>query len=137
MKNLPWIFIVSLFFFGFTSERPWVGTYTLEIKEENREMFEMFQDLNMVWPEIALHEDGTFLLKKTEGNMVITGTYSVEGSTLTLRATACNDEPPSGIYAKPYIAEFKEKYRVLLMDGPDKEPWILQETEKTGKNESE
>ena len=106
---------------------PWLGTYALEITEENKEMYEMFREMEMTWPEITLNEDGTFLTVKTEGNVQIQGTYTVEGSILTIQATDVGGKSPEGKYAEPHSAEFKEDFKVLMMEGPDRERWIRKE----------
>ena len=107
---------------------PWLGTYALEITEENMEMYEMFQEMEMTWPEITLNEDGTFLTIKTEGNVQIKGTYTVERTTLTIQATEVDGQPPDGKYAAPHSAEFKEDFMILMMEGPDRERWVRKET---------
>jgi len=110
-----------------SSERSWIGTYALEITEETKEAYEMFQEMEMIWPEITLNEDVTFLLLKTEGHVKISGTYTVEETTLILQALDVGGKPPEGKYAEPHSAEFTDGYQVLMMEGPDKERWVRKE----------
>ena len=110
-----------------SSERPWIGTYALEVTDENKEMVDMFKEMDMVWPEITFNNDGTFQLFKTEGNVKITGTYTVDGTTMNLQALDVGGKPPDGKYAKPHAAEFTDSFQVLMMEGLDKEKWVRKE----------
>ncbi len=118
---------ILLMVVGCTSDRPWIGTYALEITEENKDMYDMFLEMGMVWPEITLNEDGTFITHKTEGGVKISGTYTVEGTTLTIHAQDVGGDEPEGKYAEPHSALFKEDFQVLMMEGPDKEKWVRKE----------
>lgn len=121
------LIVIGLLVMSCSSERPWIGTYALEVTEENKEAVEMFKEMNLVWPEITLKEDGSFLVLKTEGNARLTGTYTVEGTTITLKMGDVAGEPPKGKYAEPHTAEFRDDFKILMMEGPDKERWVRKE----------
>jgi hypothetical protein len=129
MKIPKMLFIagIVLVVIGCTSDRPWIGTYALEITEESKEMYDMFLEMGMVWPEITLNEDGTFVTHKTEGGVKISGTYTVEGSTLTIYAQEVGGKEPEGKYAEPHKAPFEDNFQVLMMEGPDRERWVRKE----------
>lgn len=130
MMRASSIFIIAILFlmsFSCSSERPWIGTYALEITKENKEDVEMFKEMGLVWPEITLNSDGTFITLKTEGNIKITGTYTVKGNTLTLKTLEYDGKPPEGKYAELYSADFKDDFNILMMQGPDKERWVRKE----------
>ena len=126
-----WILFLVLstlvFILSSSAQEPWIGTYSLELTEKNVEMYEMFQEMNMTWPEITLKENGTFLLKKTEENTKITGKYSVKDSTLTIEATKVNGKPPEGIYTKSHSVIFRQEFNILMFEGTDKEKWVKKE----------
>ena len=107
--------------------KPYVGTYALEITDESREVYDMFKDMDMPWPEITFNEDGTFVFYKTEGNIEIKGTYTVKGAALTLKATDVGGKPPEGMHAEPFEVEFRDNFQILLIDGSDKEPFVRKE----------
>jgi len=129
MKNWILIFVsgILVFVLSASAEKPWIGTYSLEITEKNKEMFEMFQEMEMTWPEITFKEDGTFLLKKTEGNSKITGKYTVKDTTLTIHATEVDGKPPEGNYKKSHSVEFRKEFNILMFEGADKEKWVKKE----------
>ncbi|MFH1942630.1 MAG: hypothetical protein ABIL68_11070 [bacterium] len=122
------IFMGIILLFGCGSKpKVWVGTYALEITEETRETYDMFAEMNMQWPEITLNADGTFTILKTEGRAKITGTYKVDGKTLTVMAARVDGRPPEGKYATPYTAEFRDDFKTLMLEGPDSESWVQKE----------
>jgi len=139
MKRCLQILTVVSMIFACTakSEKPWIGTYALEITTENKEMFEMFPEMDMVWPEITLNEDGTFLILKTEGNSKIKGTYEIKSVTLTIHAKDVDGKPPESKYAKPHTAQFKDDFAVLMLEGPDKERWVRKEVNEAFLKEKE
>ena len=126
-RMLIFIIGIVLLVIGCSSEQPWIGTYGLEITPENKDAYEMFQEMEMVWPEITLKEDGTFLLLKTEGNVKITGTYAVKDARITLKALTYGGASPEGKVAESHTADFVDNYQVLMMEGPGKERWIRKE----------
>ena len=137
MKNGIIIFmfcVLTAFSFSHGSDKPWIGTYQLEITDQNREMAAMFKDMDMYWPEISLHADSTFILLKSEGNTKITGTYTIQKTTLMIIALKVGGQPPEGIFAKPYSVEFKNDFQVLMFEGPEKEKWVKKSKDKTDKS---
>jgi hypothetical protein len=122
------VFMGTILFFGCGSKpKVWIGTYALKITDKTRETYDMFQEMNMQWPEITLNADGTFTMLKTEDRMTITGTYKVDGTTLTITAVRVNGQPPEGKYADPHTAEFKDDFQILMMEGLESEPWVRKE----------
>ena len=102
----------------------WLGTYTMEVKEDEQEIYDMLKEMGVAWPSITFKEDGTIFLVKAQGEG--RGTYTVEGSKVTLTMTEYNGQPPPGRLAEPKIGEFQDNYRVLLLKGPRGERFLKQ-----------
>ena len=119
---------ISLFLICCTkTDKPWIGTYALELTAENKEMYDMFQEMEMLWPEITLNKDGTFTLLRTEGGAKIHGTFEVKDNTLTITASDIDGKRPRGKYGTPYSSDFKENFEVLMFEGAGKERWVKKE----------
>ena len=122
------LFSIGLFFICCAKkDTPWIGTYALELTAENKEMYEMFQEMQMLWPEITLNADGTFTLLRTEGGAKIHGTFEVNDNTLTITASDIDGKQPRGKFGTPYSSEFKDNFQVLMFEGADKEQWVKKE----------
>lgn len=106
-------------------EKPWVGTYTLEVNEENREAYEVFQNMSLNWPAITLNEDGTYTMVKSA--VESGGTYCMQNHEAILTMKEYNGEPLESPSEKPRIIHFNEDYGGFLMEGYDRDRWIRKE----------
>lgn len=108
-----------------SKEKPWVGTYTLEVNEENREAYKVFQNMSLNWPTITLNEDGTYTMVKSAAESK--GTYRIKKREAILTMREYNGEPLKSRSEKPKIIHFNEDYRGFLMEGYDRDRWIRKE----------
>jgi hypothetical protein len=121
------IFLVGFFALSIecSREKSWVGTYTLEVNEENREVYNVLQNMGLNWPTITLNADGTYTMVKSA--VESKGTYRIQKRKATLTMTEYNGEPLKSRSEKPRIIHFNEDYRGFLMEGYDRDRWVRKE----------
>ena len=103
-------------------QKPWIGTYMLVVNDENRDVFNTFQQMNTPWPHVELFEDGKFTLIQPQHSG--SGVYRVEGDKLIMTLTEYNGVPPLGNLAQSKTIETRENFMYILFEGPNNPPWI-------------
>ncbi len=122
-KAAAWLFMASaLFLLCGKSQKKWVGTYMLEVNDENRDVFNSFRDLNTPWPHVTLYSDGTFTLIQPRDSG--RGLYRVEGHTLIMTLTEYDGGRPPGNLAQSKTIQADPDFRFIMFEGPQGVPWI-------------
>ena len=105
-----------------SKEKPWVGTYMLTVNDENRELFETFQQNNTPWPHVRIEDDGKFTLIQPRASG--SGVYRVDGSRLFMTLTEYNGSLPPGNLAQTKTIESRDNFQFIMFEGPTGDPWI-------------